>query len=129
MISTTSPCRLQPIYYSWVSATIRLSKILVHIPSLAPLPHLRGPGHNYVQEIFGAQQTRMWVDRFMFCGEDFRAWMFDRESALGTNVINIHNEPLLFLKAIIGLTCMDATELGFDPTICWKLEGEAASIV
>ena len=36
--SSTSPCRLQPIYYSCVSATIRLSKILVHTPSLAPLP-------------------------------------------------------------------------------------------
>ena len=42
---TTSSCRLQPIYYSCVSATIRLSKILVHTPSLAPLPHPRGPGH------------------------------------------------------------------------------------
>ena len=44
-ISSTSPCRLQPIYYSRVSATIRLCKILVHTPSLAPLPHIRGPGH------------------------------------------------------------------------------------
>ena len=44
-ISSTSPCRLQPIYYSHVSATIRLSKILVHNPSLAPLPHTCGPGH------------------------------------------------------------------------------------
>ena len=45
-ISSTSPCRLQPIYYSRMSATIRLSNILVHTPSLAPLPHIRGPGHN-----------------------------------------------------------------------------------
>ena len=44
-ISSTSPCRLQPIYYSCVSATIRLSKILVYTPSLAPLPQTRGPGH------------------------------------------------------------------------------------
>lgn len=41
----------------------------------------------------------------------------------------IHNEPLLFVKGIIGFACMDTTELGFDPTICWKPEGEAASIV
>ena len=45
MISSTSPCRLQPIYYSCVSATIRLCKILVHTPSLAPLPYPCGPGH------------------------------------------------------------------------------------
>ena len=44
-ISSTFPCRLQPIYYSCVSATIRQSKILVHTPSLAPLPLFRGPGH------------------------------------------------------------------------------------
>ena len=44
-ISSTSPCRLQPIYYSRVSAAIRLSKILVHTPSLAPLPLSCGPGH------------------------------------------------------------------------------------
>ena len=84
---------------------------------------------NYVREIFGAQQTRMWVHGFTLCGEDFRVWVFDRDGALGTNVINIHNEPLLFVKAIIGFACMDATELGFDPTIRWKSEGEAASIV
>ena len=47
MISSTSPCRLQPIYYSRVSATLRLSKILVHTPSLAPLPHPYGPCHTY----------------------------------------------------------------------------------
>ena len=35
-ISSTSPCRLQPIYYSCVSATIRRSKILVHTPSVTP---------------------------------------------------------------------------------------------
>ena len=45
MISSTSPYRLQRIYYSCVSATIRLSKILVHTPLLAPLPQSRGPGH------------------------------------------------------------------------------------
>ena len=44
-ISSTSPCRLQPIYYSCVSATIRLSKILVHIHSLAPLPTLWPRSH------------------------------------------------------------------------------------
>ena len=46
-ISSTSTCRLQPIYYSRVSATIRLSKILVHTPSLAPLPQSRDPGHRF----------------------------------------------------------------------------------
>ena len=42
MISSTSPSRLQPqaIYYSCVLATIRLRKLLVHTPSLAPLPPL-----------------------------------------------------------------------------------------
>ena len=46
-ISSTSPYRLHPIYYSCMSATIRLSKILVHTPSLAPLPHPCGPGHTW----------------------------------------------------------------------------------
>ena len=41
----TSPCRLQPIYYFCVLATVRLSKILVHTPTLAPLPLLSDPGH------------------------------------------------------------------------------------
>lgn len=84
---------------------------------------------NYVREIFGAQQTRMWVHGFTLCGQDFRVWIFDRDGGLGTKLINIHNEPLLFVKAIIGFACMDATELGFDPTIRWKPKREAASIV
>ena len=50
MIPSTSPCRLQPIYYSYVSATIRLSKILVHNPSLVPLPLTRGPGHTIIDK-------------------------------------------------------------------------------
>ena len=49
-ISSTSPCRLQPIYYSCVSATIRLCKILVHTPSFAPLPIARGPGHTIIDK-------------------------------------------------------------------------------
>jgi hypothetical protein len=84
---------------------------------------------NYVREIFGAQQTRMWVHGFTLCAEDFRAWIFDRDGGLGTKLISIHKEPLLFIKAIIGFACMDASELGFDPTIRWKPEGEADSIV
>ena len=63
MISSTSPYRLQPIYYSYVSATIRRSKILVHTPSLAPLPILRGPGHTRMLRWilgFGLKQYFLW---------------------------------------------------------------------
>ena len=45
-ISSTSPCRLLSIYDSCMSATIRLCKILVHTPSLAPLPSSCSPGHS-----------------------------------------------------------------------------------
>ena len=43
--TTCSTYRLQPIKYSRVSATCRLSKILVHTLSLALPSHPCGPGH------------------------------------------------------------------------------------
>ncbi|KAF8246434.1 hypothetical protein K440DRAFT_504515, partial [Wilcoxina mikolae CBS 423.85] len=72
---------------------------------------------NYVREIFGSQPTRMWVHGFTLCGDEFRAWLFDRAGGVGTRLVNVNKEPSIFIKVVVGYTCMDASQLGFDPTV------------
>jgi hypothetical protein len=84
---------------------------------------------NYIREIFGSQQTRMWVHGFTLCGDEFRAWLFDRAGGLGTRLVNVHKEPSIFIKAIIGFACMGSSQLGFDPTIRWKPQGGEPNVV
>jgi hypothetical protein len=84
---------------------------------------------NYIRDIVGSQQTRMWVYGFMFCGDEFRAWLFDRAGGLGTRLVNMHKEPSIIIKAIIGFACMGSSQLGFDPTIRWKPQGGEPNVV
>jgi hypothetical protein len=75
---------------------------------------------DYVSEIFGAQPSRRWVHAFTLCGAQLRAWIFDRSGTTGSVLIDVHREPTMFLRVICGYAAMDATELGFDPTIKCK---------
>ena len=84
---------------------------------------------NYIREIFGSQQTRMWAHGFTLCADQFRIWLFDRAGGLGTRLVSVHKEPLIFIKAIIGFACMDSGRLGFDPTIRWRPSTEEPDVV
>ena len=84
---------------------------------------------NYIREIFGSQQTRMWAHGFTLCADEFRIWLFDRAGGLGTRLISVHKEPLIFIKAIIGFACMDSGRLGFDPTVRWRPLTEEPDVV
>ncbi|KAF8244626.1 hypothetical protein K440DRAFT_663372 [Wilcoxina mikolae CBS 423.85] len=78
---------------------------------------------NYVREVFGAQPSRRWVHAFTLCGHYLRAWLFDRSGAMGSELIDIHEEPKSFLRVICGYASMDAATVGFDPTIKWSNNG------
>jgi hypothetical protein len=75
---------------------------------------------NYARELFGVQPNRRWIHGFILCGCHLRVWRFDRAGACGSTLINIHTEPTLFLRAIISYLTMDATQIGFDPSIRWS---------
>ncbi|KAA8896338.1 hypothetical protein FN846DRAFT_276400 [Sphaerosporella brunnea] len=48
---------------------------------------------------------------FTLCGRDFRA------GACGLTLVNIHAEPVRFLQVLTAFITMDATAVGFDPSI------------
>ncbi|KAA8910155.1 hypothetical protein FN846DRAFT_1006457 [Sphaerosporella brunnea] len=74
---------------------------------------------NYAREVFGAQLSRRSVHAFTLCGHHLRAWLFDRSGAIGSTLVDINAEPVLFLRIICGYAAMDATQLGFDPSVKW----------
>ncbi|KAA8904234.1 hypothetical protein FN846DRAFT_907881 [Sphaerosporella brunnea] len=78
---------------------------------------------NYVREIFNAQPSRRWVHAFTLCGHHLRAWMFDRSGATTSELIDINAQPVLFLRVVCGYALMDATAVGFDPSIKWLRGG------
>ena len=73
----------------------------------------------YVRQIFLAQPNRRFVHGFTLCSDNLRAWIFDRSGCLGSDVVSINKEPELFLRVMCKYASMDATEVGFDPTIRW----------
>ncbi|KAA8914714.1 hypothetical protein FN846DRAFT_925709 [Sphaerosporella brunnea] len=78
---------------------------------------------NYVREIFNAQPSRRWVHSFTLCGQNLRAWLFDRSGATTSRLIDINAEPELFLRVVCRYALMDSTAVGFDPSIKWLWNG------
>jgi hypothetical protein len=54
----------------------------------------------------------------------FEYGRFHRSGAIGSTIININAEPQLFLRVICVYATMDASSIGFDPSIKWFFQGE-----
>jgi hypothetical protein len=78
---------------------------------------------HYARELFGSQPARRWVHSFTLCGHQLRAWLFDRSGAICSTIVDINADPQLFLRVICGYSTMDATAIGFDPSIKWAPGG------
>lgn len=76
----------------------------------------------YVREVFGAQPTRRFVHAFTICRDLMRCWVFHRAGGFGSVAFEIKREPERFLTVVLAYSKMDATELGFDPTIVLSRE-------
>ncbi|TRM56464.1 hypothetical protein BD626DRAFT_635813 [Schizophyllum amplum] len=50
-------------------------------------------------------------------GQKMFTTYYDRSGCLQSEAIDIHAEPLLFLRVVLGLTLLDKRYLGYDPTI------------
>ncbi|KAA8911919.1 hypothetical protein FN846DRAFT_903986 [Sphaerosporella brunnea] len=74
---------------------------------------------NYVRELFSTQPQRCWALAFTLCGSVMRVYRFDRSGAVVSTPIDIHKEPLMFVQAMAGFVAMDASAIGFDPSIRW----------
>ncbi|KAA8894639.1 hypothetical protein FN846DRAFT_819189 [Sphaerosporella brunnea] len=108
---------LRPNRYDWRS--VRVVGELKRNPTKSDDESTLLQVANYAREVFGAQPCRRSVHAFTLCGHYLRAWLFDRSGAIGSTLVDIHAQPVLFLRIICGYASMDATQLGFDPSIKW----------
>ncbi|RUS27840.1 hypothetical protein BC938DRAFT_482662 [Jimgerdemannia flammicorona] len=69
---------------------------------------------SYIQEVFGAQDTRNAMVGITICGHQICIWIFDQSGAIGLEVVNVDVQPLLFIRIIVGLA---DNKFGFDNTI------------
>ncbi|KAA8906865.1 hypothetical protein FN846DRAFT_778048 [Sphaerosporella brunnea] len=113
---------LRHLRYDW--STVRVVGELKCNPSESNKDGTLMQLANYAREVFGAQPGRRWLHAFTLCGSNLRAWLFDRSGAIGSQLVNMNAQPLMFLRIVCGYAMMDATEIGFDPDIKWDVGGE-----
>ncbi|KAL8897148.1 MAG: hypothetical protein Q9207_007359 [Kuettlingeria erythrocarpa] len=71
----------------------------------------------YVRDVFSCQPTRRYVHAFTLCGNEMRAWVFDRSGPYSSTAFDIHKEPERFIRTIAGYVMMSDEELGLDTFI------------
>ncbi|KAG6059784.1 hypothetical protein E4U32_003819 [Claviceps aff. humidiphila group G2b] len=69
------------------------------------------------QDMLAAQGTRRFSLGFTLCGPDMRVWLFDRLGGIASEQIDIHTEPIQFIKVMLGFLWMSEEDLGFDSSI------------
>ncbi|KAL8788263.1 MAG: hypothetical protein Q9213_001783 [Squamulea squamosa] len=71
----------------------------------------------YVRDVFSCQPTRRYVHAFALCGNEMRAWVFDRSGPYSSTAFDIHEEPERFIRTITAYVMMSDEELGLDTFI------------
>ncbi|KAG5951073.1 hypothetical protein E4U58_001329 [Claviceps cyperi] len=69
------------------------------------------------QDMLAAQGTRRFALGFTLCGSYMRVWLFDRLGGIASEQIDIHKEPIHFIKVMLGFLWMSEEDLGFDSSI------------
>lgn len=96
------------------------------ITVVGELKQNRGPNANsdlliqlagYIREIFGCQPNRRFVHAFTLTKQYLRCWIFHRGGGFGSELININNDPKIFVDLFVGYGRMTPAELGFDTTL------------
>lgn len=73
---------------------------------------------NYAREILHAQPTCLYVHGITLCGDSLmRCFFVDRSGVLGSSAFSIHENPRLFLCAMIFYCTADSVGIGLDPTV------------
>ncbi|KAG6022452.1 hypothetical protein E4U19_005016 [Claviceps sp. Clav32 group G5] len=69
------------------------------------------------QDMLAAQGTRRFALGFTLCGSYMRVWLFDRLGGIASEQIDIHTEPIQFIKVMLGFLWMSEEDVGFDSSI------------
>ncbi|KAI0792047.1 hypothetical protein C8Q75DRAFT_805090 [Abortiporus biennis] len=71
----------------------------------------------YARQVFKEQPFRRFLFGCTFHCTTMTFWYCDRAGALGSYMIDLHEEPILFIQCIASCAAMDPAEHGFDPTL------------
>ncbi|KAK4134878.1 hypothetical protein BT67DRAFT_378402 [Trichocladium antarcticum] len=78
----------------------------------------------YAREVLTAQDTRRFVLGFTLCGSRMRIWEFDRLGGIASDQFDINQDGLQLVSTVLGFLWMNEEELGFDPTITRREDGQ-----
>ncbi|TFY73314.1 hypothetical protein EWM64_g10698, partial [Hericium alpestre] len=76
----------------------------------------------YVRQALREQPDRRFMHGMVFSMYNLTVWHVDRSGALASEVFNVHEEPLKFIKVIVGFLMLKPEDLGWDPTMKMYVE-------
>ncbi|KKF92053.1 hypothetical protein CFO_g5595 [Ceratocystis platani] len=71
----------------------------------------------HVRSVFADQPTRRFVHAFSLCGCKMELWIFDRSGAYSSGTFDIHSEPKMLARALVGYATMDDDTMELDTFI------------
>ncbi|RXW17448.1 hypothetical protein EST38_g8400 [Candolleomyces aberdarensis] len=75
----------------------------------------------YTRQIFIHQPNRRYVRCMVLTEKRARVFHFDRSGAQYTELFDIHDDPYLFVRLVIGLCTTNERLLGLDDTVQWTV--------
>ncbi|KAJ2925062.1 hypothetical protein H1R20_g12048, partial [Candolleomyces eurysporus] len=75
----------------------------------------------YAKYMFIQQPNRFFVRSLVITEKRANLFHFDRSGAQYSPLFNIHNEPRMFIRLILGLCAVDERTLGLDDSVQWSV--------
>ncbi|TEB22242.1 hypothetical protein FA13DRAFT_1778872 [Coprinellus micaceus] len=75
----------------------------------------------YSRQVFAHQPNRLFVRGLLMSERRAQLFQFDRAGVQATQLIDIHQNPDLFVLLVAGVCGTDERRIGFDDTISWTI--------
>ncbi|KAF6760788.1 hypothetical protein DFP72DRAFT_1092047, partial [Ephemerocybe angulata] len=76
------------------------------------------------RQIYIEQPNRDFVRSLILTEKHIRLMHFDRSGVYLSKDINIHENPIIFIRLILGLTSPNEKDLGLDTSVKWKIDSK-----
>ncbi|KAI5832668.1 hypothetical protein K523DRAFT_325357 [Schizophyllum commune Tattone D] len=84
--------------------------------------------HSGAASVFYAQKTRMYHVGIAFAGDMFQLAYYDRAGCVLSGTHNVHKNPALLVRVVMGLSFLDGSYLGKDPSIISRDDHEYITV-
>ncbi|KAI0051942.1 hypothetical protein FA95DRAFT_107438 [Auriscalpium vulgare] len=96
----------------WRTVHIPLEVKQANTDALAAIQLLR-----YVRQALREQPDRRFMYGLVFAKRTLTVWHVDRSGAMGSKVVDAHENPKTFIRIIVALLVKRPSDLGWDPTM------------